>query len=564
MAFFLIEHAASAPLVVYDKPTTITFNNQSQPEIQGFSIADPVIGIQGLNVSEGPAPDVIPFNPFVAEGQHQDYHFRIWLIPPELRLSNPTINSDIPFLLWNTLRRPQILTNLLVNGSDVLTFDLNVSDSVRDNQLRVVNMQIGPGEPNIDAIVNFVFTDTSVFLPVIATVSETFNLIPDVPVRESWEFLTDVLVNENGQEQRIALRRNPRRNMRFSVEILDLEERRLQYELLYKNMGLQAIIPAYHHGTNITGITLPGGTKYFFDPTQTQMRVGESLVVVNSKTGTANIASVISIEADGAIVGSASGEVVDQGWYVYPAHTMIIRDDSGLTMRNVTGTLDIQADGFSTPALVRPGSAAVIRTLDGLNVMDKRPLIEAPEQFSFRVDRIDYETGIIDILRRGDPHAIISGDRQWQIDRYANNGEEEDFFRTFIDQVRGSQKAWLMPTFFPDLNYVSGGTPLSGQIVVEELDYPALFHQFPTWRYIRLEYDDPELEPSYHIVQSAVVNAEGTFTLLNLDPVLVDDVRVAGISRISFLNRVRGSDRIQRTHFARNTVYKWNIRTVDD
>lgn len=559
MAWSLIEHAWSAPLTSYAGPTTITYDNQTQGEQTTASVADPLIG---LNVPEGPAPDVLPVNSFVAENQHQDYHFRMWLIPPELRLSNPTINTDIPFLLWNTLRRPQTVTNVLVNGSDVLTFDLIVGNTVRDSQLRTVNLQIGPGEPNIDAIVQFVFTDTVARLPVIATVSETFNLVPDVPIRESWKYLTDIITNENGQEQRFALRRYPRRDMTFTVDILDLKDREQQYQLLYKNMGLQAIIPAYHHATNITQNTEPGGTKYFFNPALTQMRVGESLVVINPQTENANIATVVSIEPDGAIVGSAAGEQVTPAWYVYPAHSMVLRDGSGLTMSGVTGKLDIDAQGFSTPEVIRPGYVPDILTLDGMNIMDRRPLVEADENFSFRIDRIDYQTGIVELQRRGDPHAIIDGEREWRVSRYENGGGEEDFFRAFIDQARGAHKAWLLPTFFPDLTYVSGATPLSGQIAVEELDYPALFFPYETWKRVRIEYAN--LPPSYHTVQSAVVNPEGTLCLLNLSPVLADDVQVGNITRISYLNKVRGSDTVQRTHFALESFYKWAIKTVDD
>lgn len=561
MAWFFIDEPFAADLnsPTNERNTNWQGRTQTPPNDTWAGPENPFIANA---VPLGAVPAGLPANAHVIDNQHQDYHFRFWTIPDELRLSNPTINTDIPFLIWNTLPNIQTLTNLTVNGSAVLTFDIAVNDQIRDFELATVNMQIGPGEPNIDALVNFVFSDGSIILPVIATVSETFNLVPDVPVRETWEYLTDIITNYNGQEQRIALRKNPRRSMRFDVDILDLQDRQEQYELLFKNFGLQAIIPAYHHATQITATTAIGGTKYFFDPTLTQMRVGESLVVLNPETEDANIASVISLEPDGAIVGSASGEEVNKTWYVYPAHAMTLRDGSGLNMQSVSGKMTIRAEGFSTPAVPRPGSTAVIQQLEGINIMDRRPLVSADEAFSYRLDKIDFDTGIIDLQRMGDPHPRVEGTRRWKVSRYDEKTKDEDFFRDFIDQARGAHKAWLLPTYFPDLTYDSGAGPLSGVIAVTELTYADLFHKHETWSRIMIEYD--ELEPTFHTVQSATVNAEGTLTTLSLNPVMADDPLTANVKSISFLLKVRGSDTIRRVHYALDTFYSWAFKTVDD
>lgn len=561
MAWFFIDSPFAADLSAPTNPRNINWQNKSAAA-PNDTWAGPEVPMVANNVTKGAALPGLPTNAKIVETHHQDFHFRFWVIPDELRLSNPTINTDIPFLIWNTLPTDQTLTALNVMDSSVLTFDLNVNDTLRDFQVATVNMQIGPGEPNIDATAQFVFTDGQFTLPIIATVSETFNLVPDVPVRETWEYLTDIITNFNGQEQRIALRRNPRRSMRFDVDILDLKERQEQYELLTKNFGLQAIIPAYHHATQITQSTQPGGTKYFFDPALTQMRVGESLVVLNPETQVANIASVTQIDADGAIVGSASGEEVTPAWYVYPAHAMVLRDGSGLNMQSVSGKMTIRAEGFATPTVPRPGAVVTIQQLDGINIMDRRPLSSADEKFSFRLDKIDFDTGVIDLERLGDQHPIVRGSRRWKVNRYDAKTRDEDFFREFIDQARGAHKAWLLPTWFSDLTYIEGAAELSGIIAVEELSYGDLYHKYGTWSRIMIEYD--ELEPTFHTVQSATVNVEGTKTNLSLDPVLANDPLVANIKSISFLLKVRGSDTVQRTHMALDTFYTWAIKTVDD
>lgn len=552
--------AVQSSSAAIDRSITPTQPGTSQ-SAQKAGVFDPFSGGPAV----GADPDLLASSRtvYISKTQYTDYRFRFWAIPEELRLSSPTINTDIPFLIWNTHPEQQALTSLTVSGSNVLSFDVSLNDVFRDHELATINMQIGPGEPNIDALVSFSFTDGIVALPVIATVSETFNLVPDVPVQETWEYLTDIITNHNGQEQRIALRKNPRRSMQFRVDILDLEDRQKQYTLLFKNFGLQAIIPAYHHATQITQTTPIGGSKLFFDPELTQMRVGESIVAINPETEDANIASVTALEPDGAIIGSTVGEEITPAWYVYPAHAMILRDGSGIEMQQVSGKMNIRADGFSSPSVPRPDAIVLIQQLDGINIMDRRPLISADENFSYRLERLDFETGVIDLQRLGDPHPRIEGARRWKVSRYDTKTRDEDFFREFIDDCRGAHKAWLLPTWFPDLTYNSGASELSGVIAVNELNYADLFHKHETWQRIMIEYDN-DLPPSFHNVQSATVNAEGTVTNLSLNPVLDDDPRVSQIKTISFLLKVRGSDTIRRAHYALDTFYTWSFKTVDD
>ena len=494
--------------------------------------------------------------------QHTDYHYRFWIIPEELRLANPLVDTDIPFIIWNTFPAIQILQEINILGSDVLTFDKTpLVSQIRDFEFQTINLQIGPGEPNVDAQVEFVFPLGIAYLIIIATVSETFNLIPDVPVNETWEYLTEILTAHDGTEQRISLRRNPRRNMEFSVDIIDLQQRQEQYELLFKNMGLQAIIPAYQHATRITQTTIIGGSRLYFDTTKTQMRVNESIAMINIKTQEAQIAKVVAIYTDGVDVSSAVGRNIDNGYYVYPCHAMIIQNDSGLTMQSITGKMSMRAEGFAQPTLPRPGASVSIDVIDGLNVMRIRPLVSADELFATRADVADFEVGLKTILRKADPHPTLSGSRRWLIKRY-DRSEDEDYMREFIDQVRGAQKAWLMPTWFPDLTLAPIATPdpLEGILIINEVNYPSLFFPYSTWQYIMIQYET--LAPSFHKVIGASVRDDG-YVDLSFTPSLADNPLVSDITMISFMLKVRGTDVIRRSHEHRDTVYSWGIMTTD-
>ena len=492
---------------------------------------------------------------------HFDFHFRLWVIPALLRLSNPQLNSNIPFRLWNTNDDPETIGSVLVNGSSVLTFDISPGNTILDFQYRLVNMQIGEGEPNIDATVQFVTEELTGILSVLAAVADTFNLIPDVPVKEIWEFKTDILRNIKGIDQRISLRRYPRLRQEFDVEIIDLRQRREQYELLRRNIKVQSLVPQYQYAANATGITPIGGTTINLDPARGNFRVGGQLVAINPTTEDTVIGQVLQINADNVVINSAAGFQIDPHWIVMPAINCIINDGSGIEMQNVTGMLRIKADTFQEPALLRPGATRTIGTFDGIPHLNRRPLIPAEENMEFSREILDNEIGARDISSRW-LQAKISGNRKFIIQRNADP-EEMDYWRSFFDTVRGSWKPFLLSTWFPDLTLNTLPGQASAVLSVKEGYYTSQFWAFDGFKRIQIEYANGDF--TQHVVLASTSEVDGT-TTISLSPSLPDDPAYAGgnITRISFLTKVRATDRVVWRHFANYSEVTFGIETTDN
>lgn len=508
--------------------------------------------------------DNIPFaNVVIAQAMHYDFHYRLWVIPNILQLSNPQLNTNIPFFLWNTWYSPQTVTDILVNGSEVLTFDIDVDDVIRDFEIRTVNMQIGPGEPSVEAEVLFEFTNISGILIVIAAISDTFNLIPDVPVRERWEFKTDILTNYLGEEQRISLRRYPRLRQEFDVEIIDLRQRRTQYNLLRKNIVVQSLVPFYQYATPVTAKTEIGEAKIWFDPKYSNVRVGEFLAVVNTKTEALVLGRVNQVDLDGAVLNSAAGEEVEPGvWIAMPAFNCIINDGSGITMNTVTGMLNIKADSFTEPALLRPNATRTVDLFEGTPLLNRRHLSPADELFEYRRDIIDNETGVKDLNSR-DLHPRLAGSRKYVVQR-VGDPDEMDYWRSLFDTTRGAQKSFLMSTFFPDLTLVSGQTPLtegvSGFNIVEG-EFVNLFANFKTWEHIQIEF--PGRLITHHRILSATLNLDGTASI-SFTPALPTDPRYVNPRVVSYLMRVRAQDTVAWSHYANYSEVSFSFITTDE
>ena len=509
-----------------------------------------------------------PVTPVIAGSHWGDFYLRIWVIPPVLQLTNPQLNSNIPFKLWNTWTSPQSLNSILISGSSVLTFDLVPTDVINDSQLLETNLQIDAGEPTIDATISFDYPEVDGQLRVIAAVSSTFNLIPDVPVTERWNFLTDIITAYDGSEQRASLRLYPRLDQEFNVEIVDERQRREQYALLHKNISVQALVPMYQYSTPTTGTTPIGGSKIFFDPARCNVRVGQFLAVVNTASEQSSLGVVSSIEADGAILNTASGEEIGgPTWVVMPTATCIILDGSGIQMNTITGVLSIRAKSLQEDSLLRPGATRTIDMLGDIPLLNRRPLAGANEGFEFERELIDNSTGQRD-LNSSHLHPRVVGNRSFLIQRISDP-DEMDYWRSLFDTVRGAHGTFLLSTYFPDLTLEGTQTVPDGasQFIIEEGEFVNQFNSYKTWDNIELTFGEAKKGDSLrtqHRITSATINEDGTATLGFTPEIPSGPEYENQIVKISFLMRCRATDTIAWRHFANYSVVSFGIKSTDE
>lgn len=529
------------------------------------SVRDAGFEVLSTGATPGTPPTGVPsgrsFSYSVAPNHHHDFHFRLWVIPPLLQLNNPQLNTDIPFQLWNTNGIFEEVTGIVVNGSSVLSFDLSIGQQIGDFQSREVNMQIAAGEPSIDATVQFITTNLIGILKVIAAISDTFNLIPDEPIKEFWEFKTDVLTSHRGVEQRIALRRYPRIKQQFTFEIIDLRQRREQYNVVRKNITVQSLVPLYQYSVNLDQPAQIGDTKLYLDNAQSNLRAGQFAIIVNPTSEALIISKIATIDLDGITLDSAITFDIDDHWVVAPAINAIVNDGSGIDMRNVTGQLQVNADSFEEPTLLRPNATRVVDTFDGLPFINRRPVINAEENFNYEREILDNETGVRDVNSAW-LHPKVSGERKFTIQRIADP-DEMDYWRSLFESVRGGQKSFLLATWFPDLSLVDpnqSARALSTLIVNEDY-YPGLYHAYDTWSRIQIEY--PNGSTTQHVVDVATTNEDGTCTI-SFTPGIPDTDETDKIKRISFLMKWKASDRVAFRHFANYSEVSFGVFSSDE
>jgi hypothetical protein len=318
-------------------------------------------------------------------------------------------------------------------------------------------------------------------------------------------------------------------------------------------------VPFYQYGTNLTADAAIGATRIYFNNDECNVRAGQFLVIVNPVTNEIHISEVSAVEVDGASMNTSLGFDMTPFWLVAPALNCLINDGSGLDMNNVSGDLSITADSFAEPILIRPNAIRTVATFDNIPWLDRRPLINAEEKFTYTREVLDNETGARDINSRH-LHPKVSGNRKFTIQR-VGDPDEMDYWRSFFDTIRGGHKGFLMSTWLQDLTLSESYTLGSSSIIVNEGYYAANYAQYGTWDHIQFEFADGVT--SQHTVTSAVANISGKCVISFL-PALPADAAYAVPTAISFLQKWRATDRVVFNHYANYSEVSFGVTSSDD
>lgn len=509
----------------------------------------------GIGASTYPPTSALTGVVTAHEDQFFDYHFRFWVIPNALNLSNPTVGTSIPFKIWNTFPSVQTLSAINVTGSSVLSFDVSPGATLLDHQLASINMQIGAGENTINASTDFVFTSGFGTLRVIATLGETFPILPEVPVNEEWSFKTDVLTVYNGIESRLSLMPNPRINLTFDVKVVDFDERRTLYNLTSGAIKVASLVPMFQYAAQLTATTSIGLSRIYFDPAQCNARVGKSLLIMNRNTQEVQLGNVTALHADGATIDSAVGvDVSAPLWFAVPAISCFIDDNTGLDFGTQSGTFKLSAFALNDWDLQRPSSGVTISTFDSLPIIEKPFLITTPERWSHRREVLDGGVGLQE-MRSADTNFVVKRGLKFSVDRL--NGDI-DYWREFFALVNGAQKPFLVSTQLPDLTLRLPPALGASQLDIEEKYYESKLYPLDTFKRIQITFDDGTV--SNHNITNSFTDGAGD-TRITLTPTIS---LTSGISRICFLQKVRAADSVRLEHYNDYSYVKFGVRSTNN
>ena len=382
----------------------------------------------------------------------------------------------------------------------------------------------------------------------------TFPLIPDVGLRESWEWKTDVITTIDGTEQRVSIRPRPRISQTANFSTLTQAEKRTFLTVLATNIKNVFETALYAYSTRITQTTLDGNDTIFFNPALLPIADGGILMLFNIQTGDIQQFDIFSVNADGATLTANVVGDIDSSYIVTPAMEAIIADGAGFSLDSITGDLNIQFDSWVDPAVQRQGTVASLTTYDSLPVLERNFLVGADQDFSFPREFIDGDAGIRRFASQYN-QPLISTSWEFIIQRVLDPADF-DYWRLFFDTVKGSWKPFLKSTQEPDLSLSSGLVQGGTSVSVNEIEHSALLHPYEIYRRIEIEYGDKTI--SRHTISSST---NGTFTVT---PAIPNDPKVATVNRISYLLKMRMDDTLTFNHGSLVTEVRFDVVTTNE
>ena len=384
-------------------------------------------------------------------------------------------------------------------------------------------------------------------------------IVPEMPLNETWEWLTAVSIKDNGREQRSALREVPRTKLKVNAITLDEFDRREAYDILWKYQGKTFSWPMYQYGAFLQAAT-QGSTTLYFNPALTDLRLGEMAALFDPHTGETHYVEVDSLSVDGCELVEPLSFDVGSGWQICPAVSSRMIGPGSLTLGSVSGDLRLDLENMGHRDFQRVDGSGLLSTYDGYVLLDKRPLINADNEYSRNVSWVDNGTGV-PLPETKWRMNFSSGKRSFSFNRY----QDMDYWRAFADFIRGQQKAFIHPTFFDDLPLESQPALGATELVTTNIQaHEYLFGRLN--KYIRVERQNGVIFrriDDRRLIYDA--NGDPIALRLYLNQNIGSTSGSNVISKISFAPLTRlNSDVVSLRHESLDTTITFDTRTVNE
>lgn len=482
---------------------------------------------------------------------------------------------DRRFELFNAFRQTRVLLNSVTDpGVGVTIPDLpglpysqeylqSIIDPLTAGTLTPLGLivrALRTGPPVFDA--NFLFTydvdpgpgvtTVVMSLRVRGTRFTAFLFLPDGTggYTETLEWLTDVLEAQDGTEQRISARKQPRQSLRLSYR-LDGADRQQAQSVLLDRLADQLAVPFWAEQMRLTAAASPGAVTITVDSTtDVDVRAGgQVLIVALTAAGipdrrTYDVKGITAIGATSITFDSGILETYAVGALVVPIRLCWIEQPvQGSRYPVNLETLSFLARVVDNDTGAPTASTAGWSTYGGKVLFDDCNLMdgENPESYSTRIDIVDEETGVRD--------QVSPWDRSRRTHRkgfLTQNRAQLYKLRRLLLALRGRQVSFWIPTFHEDVTVTQNLSSGTATMTIDNIQYSNLVRARSPANVLRVT-----LTNGTKIVRGIISAAELSETeeRLTLDANWASTITPAEIVRVDFFAPARfDTDRFEIQH----------------
>jgi hypothetical protein len=551
------------PLNVTSAPLTIG-GDSSGSQYPGLTDPEPPIAF-GPTIQGSPAQPGFVLSGIKLGSFFDDYYNRIHVDPLAFELGPISSQQVRQFSIWNAYTDSDfdVVDIQVTNGAGInVAGELPpfVLHKLQENFYTVTISAEGP--PEINAEIRFIFDDLPASSPVIITGTRAiiFPYVPEIPVQETWSWLTDVMVSNDGQEQRVGLRASPRVAMAVKyLSVTQDEIRRIQTILTGSKNAFW--VPYYQYATNIKTLAPAGATAIEFDQVKTDVRNLE-YVLITSPGERPALLRLLALTPTGATVEPLAADIPKNSLIV-PCFSSMIENNGRMRRYGVNDAAETTLETLrfiSREQFQRPGSTATLELFNSIPVLDRRPLANdlIDDDFDFSGDLIDYNIGAFRNIINWDFVKNIKR-YQFQIERYTDP-TDLDYWRLFFDTVKGQLKPFYLSSYRPDQEVALQPAPGDNSIRLTGTSYYETFFNNPNFRGLELTFNSGLTQ----LVNVTEVSTLAGNTVITLDQNLLSS-GWASIAQVSYLQKMRlNMDDVQLQHFGLYSTFQITTRTVQE
>jgi len=388
----------------------------------------------------------------------------------------------------------------------------------------------------------------------------------------SFEWKTDVIVSQNGNEQRIAVRQEPRQFASLNYLADSNEEVQFWKKEMVSKMDNGWQVPLWHEAVDITAAITASDTTVSADFTKMDDELGRVMLLIHPDGETHELITV-TLPRTSTTATLATGTIQNsyplEGTRLIPVLRSYIDNNSSYTpMTNNAAAVSANFTGWEYPALDGKSAPSLPTHQSNLTInpgsltrylLDRRPLSDgSSEVFEQKITRLDYDHAIL--LKSAQPEANIISGRSYLMD----DVDERQFWKNFLGTIMGQQKSFYTQTWRHDMTVstqpAQGGTSF---VVLDDSSPDGIWDATLSHSELAIYTADGTIQYVTIDPATTIDNGNGTHTVSFL-PALTNTPDGSNVLRVSFLELVRlASDTVEFELGHLHHKVSFAVRTIE-
>jgi hypothetical protein len=469
-----------------------------------------------------------------------DFYNTIWVTPNPVDLGNVVDGQTAQIYVWNAYLTSQLLSAINPVNDTGLTLSGPSAAPTLFSPLeqRIYDLVVSLNGPaTINADYTFLFPSDTIVLQVSGYRVVLFAWRPNWKrqLLERLEFLTDVIEAENGDEQRIGLRKYPRRFVEFELLATDMSQQQLR-ALLWRWQARAWTLPLWTDSTALSAAAQVDDAVLYIASIPDELAIGGQAVIYRDPS-VYEIVQVAAIGVDNFTLVNPLVGSFEAGTRVYPVKAARLVDNSK-TQRHTPAVEGVvvrfRFDDISEVTAADSGA-----TYRSLPVLEVRPNWgrDVTDEYLQKMALIDMDTGAV-VQDEQSQLATVFTQMSW----LKSTKAQIKALRQWIYARMGQLVPIWVPTWAHDLTLAQAYNTTDTEIYFKDIGYRKFYGQIGR-RDIRIALKNGNVY--YRRLSSPILFAPGV-EKISIDSALGVSFGPNDVQMVSFLTLCRlNSDAVE-------------------